>query len=95
MCIAFIDEETDKVEEEWLLNFTSSSTPESCMQPGRDLSKHAEVTLSMTGDVFEKLLFGKISPEFAYLRRMYKVKGDPKAGLKMKYLITKVRSMGC
>lgn len=95
VCIAFLDEETEKIEEEWLLNFTSSSTPESCMYPGKDLSKHADVTLTMTGEVFEKLLFGKISPEFAYLRRMYKVDGDPKAGLKMKYLITKVRSMGC
>lgn len=47
----------------------------------------------MTGDVFEKLLFGKISPEFAYLRGMYKVTGDPKAAIKLKYLITKVRSM--
>ena len=93
MCISFLDEETEKVEEEWLIDFTNNSSVETCMIPGKVMSHHAEATLTMTGDVFEKLLFGKISPEFAYLRTMYKVTGNAKAAAKLKYLITKVRSM--
>jgi NAD(P)-dependent dehydrogenase (short-subunit alcohol dehydrogenase family)/putative sterol carrier protein len=93
VCLSIRDEETDKVEEEWLLNFTHTATADNCMQAGKSMSAEAEATLSMTSEVFEKLLFGKVSPEFAYLRGLYRVSGDPKAAIKLKYLINKVRSM--
>ena len=89
--LKFIEDDSDKIEEEWLLNFTPGVSAEDSMKVGKGFE--ADAHLTMSGDTFEKLLFGKLSPEFAYLRGLLKVEGSTSVAMKLKILVAKVKNL--
>ncbi len=92
--LQFIRESNSEVEEEWVLNLLPGVKAENALSNPHALDPHIEdVTIACTVDTFDRLLSGKLSPEFAFLRGLLNIKGNMTTALKLKFILTKIKSL--